>query len=203
MKKVSIFLLAIILFLSFSMQSEAKLKDNPRKGYEVIVSYTLKGDYMNYYASPNGKVMGKMEKITSPKGGGYQNSSMKVLKAVNSKWLKVKIDAVPYKYSKKYKGANKYKRVFYVKMSEISLTTEGGAIGSFVAKGNPTLLEMKKSNNSKTLKKIPVGTFFDYEHIIFHEEVSRQKWVHVKYVVKGKVYKGYVSTKQAQVYYNY
>lgn len=128
MKNVIMILLSIELFLSFSMQSEAKLKDNPTKNYSVIVSYDLKSKSMNYYSKPNGKVMGKLSIITCPKGGGWQNSSMKVLKAVNSKWLKVKIDAIPYKYSKKYKGASKYKRVFYVKMSEISLTSEGGQL---------------------------------------------------------------------------
>lgn len=64
-------------------------------------------------------------------------------------------------------------------------------------------MKNKKSNNSKTIKKIPVGTYFDYEHIILHGYPMRQNWVHVKYVLKGKIYEGYVSTKQTQVYYNY
>lgn len=209
MKKIAVLLLSLLLIFSFSMQSEAKLKNNPTKNYSVMVSYEVKNGYAKYYSKPDGKIMGKLSPgyVVSENGQptGYGNSSMKVLKAVNSKWLKVKLEKNSYKYSKKYAGASKYKRVFYVKMSDISVTTEGGPVNNFVTKGNPAPLKAKKNSKSKTIVKIPVGTYFDYEYIIYSPDVTysypyNQKWVHVKYMKNGKLYKGFVNVKHIQVY---
>lgn len=209
MKKTIMIILSLVLFFSFSIQSKAKLKDNLTKNYSVMISPPLNGKYVNYYSKPNGTVMGKVAASTTFMKGnqynGYQYNSVKVLKAVNSKWLKVKIEKNSYKYSKKNKGADKYNRIFYIKMSNILVTLEGGEVFHFVAKGNPTLLKAKKNSKSKTIAEIPLGTFFSSEYVIGTGNGAiaypkNQKWVHVKYVKKGKVYTGYVNTKDIQVY---
>lgn len=159
----------------------------------------------NIIQNQMGELSTRYQVINNGQLEGEGHSSMKVLKAVNSKWLKVKLEKNSYKYSKKYLGASKYKRVFYVKMSDISVTTEGGVVNSFVTKGNPAPLKAKKNSKSKTIAKIPLGTYFDYEYIINSPDVSysypyTQKWVHVKYMKNGKLYKGFVNVKYIQVY---
>lgn len=79
-------------------------------------------------------------------------------------------------------------------MKSVTATLEGGQIYFFIVEGNPALLKAKKSSNSKTITKIPLGTFFVSDYVIPDSDprigdTKTQKWIHVKYVKKVRYIK--------------